>query len=100
MAVDTDLSDLNRETARIRWRELQTHFAAGRLVLGARELDLLQAAQACARDDSAQVAAWMHNGQLGPVSDDQARQWQAEDAQFWALVIKPWVLIQPVAEDS
>jgi hypothetical protein len=32
------------------------------------------------------------------VSDDQARQWVADDSLLWAVAIKPWVLVQETTD--
>lgn len=88
------------ETARIPWRELQRFFAAGKVMLVSPELDLVDVAFAIQDDDIEQVKPWSENLQLGPVSDDLARQWVADDATLWAVVIKPWVLVQILKPDS
>jgi hypothetical protein len=31
-----------------------------------------------------------------PTSDDQAIAWQQDNAEFWAVVIKPLILVQAV----
>jgi hypothetical protein len=32
---------------------------------------------------------------VGEVTADQARDWIERDADMWAVVVKPWVLVQP-----
>ncbi len=90
---------INSETAKIPWRELQRFFAAGKLRLVAPGLDLVEVAYALQQDDTDAVQSWVENAELASVSDDQARQWHAQDAVLWAVVVKPWVLIQALAED-
>ena len=82
------------ETAKIPWLELQRFFAAGKVLLVAEELDLVDVAHALQRDDIEQVRSWSESKQIDPVSDDQAKDWVASDALLWAVVIKPWVLVQ------
>ena len=90
---------INSETARIPWRELQRFFAAGKLRLVAPGIDLVEVAYALQQDDLDAVQAWVDGEELDAVSDDQARQWFEQDAELWAVVVKPWVLIQvPVAD--
>ncbi len=98
---DRDLfrAKINSETAKIPWRELQRFFAAGKLRLVAPGLDLVEVAYALQQDDTDAVQSWVENAELASVSDDQARQWHAQDAVLWAVVVKPWVLIQALAED-
>ncbi|MGB5330401.1 MAG: DUF2288 domain-containing protein [Gammaproteobacteria bacterium] len=88
------------ETAKIPWLELQRFFAAGKVMLVAAELDLVDVAYAFQLDDIEQVKTWTENQQVSPVNDDQAKQWVADDASLWAVVIKPWVLVQTVTPKS
>lgn len=88
------------ETAKIPWLELQRLFAAGKVFLVASELDLVDLAYAFQEDDVEAVKSWTDNQQVLPVSDDQAKQWVATDATLWAVVIKPWVLVQTIKTDS
>ncbi len=85
---------LNGETARIRWPELERHFARGVVVAVAPELDLIDVAVAMANDDTATVAPWLASGQVAHPSAEQAQQWVARQPLFWAVVVAPWVLIQ------
>lgn len=85
---------MNLETAQIAWRELQRFFAAGMAIAVAEELDLVEVAVQIAEDNQAQVEQWLREGKLGPVRDAQAQVWFDSDATLWALVVKPWVLVQ------
>lgn len=92
---DTDLRiKVNRETARLRWVELEKHFAAGNVVFVAAGLDLVDVAVRISHDDKASIGAWMAAGQVGKVSDEQAQGWLAADAALWAVVVSPFVLVQ------
>jgi hypothetical protein len=88
------------ETAKIPWLELQRFFAAGKVFQIATELDLVDVAYAFQEDDIETVKSWTDNQQVLAVSDDQAKQWVTADATLWAVVIKPWVLVQTVKTDS
>lgn len=93
---DTELHDkINRETARVSWSELERHFAHGSVVYVSEELDLVEVALRIAHDDKDAIARWMSEGRLAKVSDVQAQSWQAADAQLWASVVNPFVLVQP-----
>ncbi|WP_020210081.1 DUF2288 domain-containing protein [Gilvimarinus chinensis] len=85
---------VNLETAQIPWRDLQRFFAGGRAVFVAPELDLTRVATEMAKDNATQIQHWMSEGQVGPVSDEQAQAWFEADALLWAVVIKPWVMVQ------
>ena len=88
------------ETAKIPWLELQRFFAAGKVLWIAAELDLVDAACAIQQDDLQRVQSWTENGQLAAATDDQAKFWIESDALLWAVVVKPWVLVQDIATGS
>jgi hypothetical protein len=82
------------ETSKISWKELQIFFAQGKAIHASSQLDLLDVAACISTDDSPQVKQWMDDGLLAPVSDEQARLWFDNDILVWAVVVKPWVLVQ------
>jgi hypothetical protein len=82
------------ETARISWLELQKFYAAGSVISVAAELDLISVAFAFSRDDKQQVAQWLQSAQVERTSEQQAQQWYQQQAELWAVVISPWVLVQ------
>lgn len=85
---------LNLETSQIAWQELQRFFASGLAVSVSPELDLVEVAHQFAVDNKHQVALWMEAKQVALVSDQQAIDWLAADALVWAVVVKPWILVQ------
>ena len=85
---------INLETAQIHWRELQRFFASGNAIAVDPSLDLTQVAAQIAADNAAQLKLWMDAGLVDAVKDTQALQWYESDALVWAVVIKPWVLVQ------
>lgn len=85
---------INSETAKIPWLELQRFFAAGKVMQVTPGLDLVDVAYALEQDDVEQVRQWTEAARLAPVSDAKAREWVDADALLWAVVIKPWVLVQ------
>lgn len=82
------------ETAKIPWRELQRFFAQGRAIAVAEGVDLVEVAGAITEDQADAVKTWMESGKLDNVSDEQALAWFEADALVWAVVIRPWVLVQ------
>lgn len=95
--MDELLKDkLNQETAKIRWIELQVFFARGVAVYISEQLDLVDAAAGFSLDDTSTVGRWMDAGLVDKVSDKQATEWIEKDAMVWAVVVKPWVLVQPL----
>jgi hypothetical protein len=86
------------ETAKMPWLELQRFFAAGNVMLVATELDLVDVAYALQLDDIEQVKTWTESSQVCAVDDDQAKLWVSSDALLWAVVVKPWVLVQTIPD--
>lgn len=92
---DTELHDkINRETARVAWSELERHFAHGIVIAVHDDLDLVEVALRIAHDDKETITRWMNEGKVAKVSDVQAQAWQAGEAQLWASVVNPFVLVQ------
>jgi hypothetical protein len=91
---------LNTETAKIPWHELQRYFASGSTIYVDPKLDLLMVASEVMSDNKALVETWMGEGAMAPVSDEQAKNWYANNQNLWAVVLSPWVLVQPIANDS
>ena len=91
---DELLARLNLETSQIKWKELQTYFARGHVVQVSPTLDLLAVAAELNEHNKVQFEQWMSGGQVGDVTPDQARHWFDQDAELWAVVVAPWVLVQ------
>lgn len=87
-------TDLNLETARIAWPELERHFARGVVIHVAGTLDLVEVALAFANDDKAAVEAWLTSGEVQHLETGTARDWRRRDPELWAVVTAPWVLVQ------
>lgn len=85
---------LNLETARIAWKDLQRFFASGAAVYVSDALDLIEVAYRFSEDDKQQVERWLLQGQVARVSDEQAQAWHDADAEMWAVVVSPYVLVQ------
>jgi hypothetical protein len=85
---------LNLETAQISWKELEPHFAGGNVVAVDEALDLLLVAEQIVADNAPMVKQWMDEQKVGQVTDAQAVQWSDDNALLWAVVIKPWILVQ------
>ena len=93
-------SELLRQTGRIRWSELQRTFAQGRLLLVADGLDLIAIAKAIIDDATEKVEPLLAGQQIGHISAAQAKQWYADEQEFWSVVVAPWVLIQISQSES
>lgn len=86
------------ETSRILWKELQKFFASGAAVKVSIELDLVEVALQMHGDNKSQFEQWLGSGLIGKVTDDLALDWLAADAEVWAVVVSPWILVQEIKE--
>ncbi|MGH1470280.1 MAG: DUF2288 domain-containing protein [Cellvibrionaceae bacterium] len=87
---------INRETAKISWEELQPHYESGALVYVEPSTDLIKVAIEFSKDNKQQVEEWLTLGAVCRVTEKQAELWSHHNQDFWASVIAPWILIQPV----
>jgi hypothetical protein len=87
-------AQLNGETGKLTWKELERHFARGVVIRVARGLDLVEVAARIAQDDKAAIERWMNEGLIGRASTEEALDWNQRQASFWAVVVAPWVLAQ------
>jgi hypothetical protein len=91
---------LNLETSQIPWHELQRFFASGLAISVSPELDLLEVAFQFSKDNKVQVEQWLQAQSVALVSDQQALQWYNNEQMVWAVVVKPWVLVQDQADEK
>lgn len=87
-------NSINLETAIIPWHDLQRFFASGKTIVIANTLDLVEVASQFAQDNKPQVEKWIVEQSIAPVSDQQALKWYENNVELWAVVVKPWVLVQ------
>ncbi len=87
-------TNVNLETAQIAWKELQRFFASGMAIFVSDDLDLVEVAFQMSKDNAEYIQEWMAVGKIGKVVDEQAATWIEADAMVWAVVVKPYVLVQ------
>ena len=87
-------TELNEQTAQMRWTELERFFASGSVISIASELDLIDVGARIAADDKHSVQRWMDAGLLHKTTDSEASDWAKNDALLWVVVVKPWILVQ------
>lgn len=85
---------LNTETSQIAWSELLRYFAGGLVIVVSNDLDLVDVAARFSIDDKATVEQWLNESKLAKATDEQATAWLEADALLWAVVARPWVLVQ------
>ena len=85
---------INLETSKIPWHELQRFFANGSAIFVCPDIDLIDVAFQFSEDNKMKVEKWLKTEKIFPVTDQQALKWFEEKTVVWAVVVKPWVLIQ------
>ncbi len=86
--------EINLETSQIPWHELQRFFASGMAVYISKDIDLVEVAYQFSIDNKTQVALWLKQKKVAPVTDQQALKWYEKNTIVWSVVVKPWVLVQ------
>lgn len=87
---------LEKYTGEVDWSYLKKHFENGALLYVDLSLDLVTVGKAISDDDADAVRAWKAAGDLVQPSEPHAAFWEESNAQFLALVVSPFVLIQPI----
>ncbi len=87
---------VNLETSTIAWKDLQRFFASGAAISVSTDLDLVEVAFQISEDNKKQVAQWLSAGKVAVVTDAQALAWYEADADVWAVVVSPYVLVQEI----
>ena len=101
MTNDTEnehLEQLNHETGKLEWKELERHFASGAVIKVDAQLDLVNVAASFAQDNKEQVKAWLDSELIARASETDATGWNEQQSLFWAIVTIPWVLVQEIKE--
>lgn len=93
-ALELEKAKVNLETSLIPWRDLQRFFAGGLTIAVSPALDLVEVACQFAADNRNMVKQWLEAGQIQPVGDAQALAWLTHELSVWAVVVKPWILVQ------
>ena len=87
---------INLETAQIPWKELErffdgetdTYFETYQL----EEIGTLDSSYGTIHIVA--ISGILEKKEIQKVTDDQARIWSDSDAMLWAVVVKPWILVQ------
>jgi hypothetical protein len=77
------------------WSDLRAHATRGAIVIVSEGLDLLDVAEAVAKDEAERVRAWIEDGRLTKPSLDDLASWSRETEALWdAIVVAPYVLVR------
>ena len=100
MRTDQPTSRSSKNTpGEVGWDYLEKHFESGALLYVDPSLDLVTVGQAISDDDTESVMKWKKSGDLVQPSGPHAEYWAESKTQFLALVVSPFVLVQPLEED-
>lgn len=86
---------LEKYTGEVDWSYLKAHYEAGVLIYVDPALSITEVGQALADDNATQIQTWLQSGDLVKPSEPHARWWQENPQTFTALVVSPFVLMQP-----
>jgi len=100
MSLDQEelFTQLNKETAKLLWNELEPHFARGSVIKVNKGLDLIKVAAVIANDDKNSLKVWLDTGEVGNASTEDAKHWATCESEFWAVVVAPFVIVQEIAK--
>lgn len=88
--------DMNSETGKVEWKELERHYARGVIIKVSANIDLVEVATCFIEDNKDPIERWLTSGDLERALDKDAQRWSDEDPLFWAVVVAPWVLVQEI----
>jgi hypothetical protein len=89
------LEKLEKYTGEVDWAYLKPHYRNGALVWVDPALSITEVGHAFSIDDTDRVLAWRKSGDIVTPSEPHAAHWDENPARFIALVVSPFVLIQP-----
>ena len=92
----SDLEKLEKYSGDVEWSYLKPHYGAGSLIYVDPSLDLKEAGIAFTNDDKDQVQAWLKSGDLVQPCDLHVEHWIQSKARFNAMIVRPFVLAQPI----
>ena len=87
---------LEKYTGEVDWNYLKPHFKNGSLLYVDPTISLAEVGEALAADDAETVKGWKQRGDLVTPSQPHADYWEESEVTFRALVVSPFVLVQPV----
>ena len=94
----TSREKLEKYTGIVDWSYLEPHYRNEALVFVDPSLSIIEVGEAFASDAPDKVTKWRTSGDILTPSAPHAFYWEESKAKFRALVVSPFVLIQPVEE--
>ena len=93
-AEQSILEKIHSETALMHWKDLQRFFAQGNVLCVQAPLNLVKTAVSFAENETATLAPHIESETIAQPTNEQARAWYDADAELWAVVVAPYVLVQ------
>ena len=94
------LPELEKYMGEVGWEYLEPHFKSGALLFVDPVLDLKEVGEALVADDKLRVEGWLKSGDLVKPSQLHAEYWRSAGERYRALVVSPFVLMQPLVANS
>lgn len=96
----TEQEKLEKYTGTIDWSYLKASFQKDALLYVDASLQLSQVGKVIANDEKEQVQHWLKTGDLLKPGSQHAEYWESSQTRFTAMVVSPFVLIQPLPGGS
>ncbi|MCB0329800.1 MAG: DUF2288 family protein [Bdellovibrionales bacterium] len=88
-------SDRNLEIAEATWHTIRPHLERDAVIIVSSSLDLREAAETIASDDTKAVSAWIEQGVVSKPSRSQLEEWNSDPTrEFSCAIVQPFVLMQ------
>ena len=97
--TQTTPEKLEKYTGVVDWGYLKPHFESGALIYVDPALSITEVGQAFADDDKEKIGDLLKSGDLVKPSEPHAQWWSENPGEFTALVVSPFVLMQPAPND-
>ncbi len=91
---------LEKYSGPVDWSYLKAHFQKDVLLYVDPSLQLKQVGEVLGNDNKSQVEHWLKNGDLLKPGPPHAEYWESSQTRFTAMVISPFILIQPIPTGS
>jgi len=92
----SELEKLEKYSGEVSWDYLEKHFQSGALLYIDPSLDVIVVGKAFADDNATLITEWRKTGDIVQPSAPHALYWRESKLRFKALVVSPFVLIQPI----
>lgn len=96
----SDDEKLEKYTGIVDWQYLKPHFESGALLYVDPSLSITEVGKALTDDAKTTIEGWLKSGDLVKPDKLHATWWQENPQKFTALVVSPFVLMQPAGEQQ